>query len=362
LVGLSLSVVLARPMSHPAKSRVRFLLLTCLCFADPPCSHLFAQQGVLGSIIGHVRTDHGEVPPQRILVTLEYVGAPRDSVYTDSQGTYGFHNLSPGPYSITVNDQQYETLRRDVAVPATSLAPTAFLDITLIPKATSKSDSASSIKLPGANPNMVDAREYSTNFPKSAVKEFKKGQESDGAGKRDDAIRHYQKAIAIAPDYYFAHNNLGSDYMSKSDLASARREFERVIELNQSDSAAYFNLSNVCMLSGQLPDAKRYLDEGMRREPDSALGQFLLGSLNLRLGKLPEAESALRRTIQMDPFMAQARLQLVNLLLKLGRKQDALSQLRDFLSSFPGSSFSPHAKQLVQRLEAAPLPAAAIPN
>jgi tetratricopeptide (TPR) repeat protein len=349
-------------MSDPVKSRVCFSLLACLCLALPTRSPLFAQQVILGSIIGHVRTDRGEVPPQRILVTLEYIGAPRDSVYTDGQGTYGFHNLSPGPYSVSVNDQQFELVRLRADIPATSLAPTAFVDITLTPKATSKGDAASATKTQGSNPNLTDAREYSTNFPKSAVKEFKKGQESDGAGKRDDAIRHYQKAIVIAPDYYFAHNNLGSDYMSKSDLASARREFERVIELNQSDSAAYFNLSNVCMLSGQLPDAKRYLDEGMRREPDSALGQFLLGSLNLRLGKLPEAESALRRTIQMDPFMAQARLQLVNLLLKLGRKQDALSQLRDFLSSFPGNSFSPHAKQLVQRLEAAPLPAAAIPN
>jgi predicted Zn-dependent protease len=77
----------------------------------------------------------------------------------------------------------------------------------------------------------------------------------------------------------------------------------------------------------------------------------LLGSLNLRLKKLPKAERALRLAIQLDPLMAQARLQLVNLLLQQGRKDDAESILRDFLSSFPDSSFSTQARQVLQRLE-----------
>jgi tetratricopeptide (TPR) repeat protein len=338
-------------MSSAAKSRVYVWLAVSLWFALPACCPAFAQLETLGSIIGHVRTERGEVPPQRIMVTLEYLGAPRDSTYTDSQGQFGFHSLSPGPYALSVNDQLYEPTRKAAEIPATSLAPTAFVDITLIAKATAKGDSASLAKSSGANRDLTDVREYSANFPKSAVKEFKKGQDADSAGKRDDAIRHYEKAVAIAPDYYFAHNNLGSDYQSKSDFSAARKEFQRVVELNQSDAAAYFNLSNVCMLSGQLPDAKQYLDEGMRRQPDSALGQFLLGSLNLQLRKFSEAESALRRAMQLDPFMAQARLQLVNLLLKEGRKPNAASLLRDFIATFPNNSFTAQAKVLLRRLD-----------
>jgi tetratricopeptide (TPR) repeat protein len=247
-------------------------------------------------------------------------------------------------------------------IEGTSMAPVVFADITLVPKKTETRTSGNPSQSAGSNPNMVDIHEYAERFPKRAVKEFEKGVGADRAGKRDEAVRHYQKAVAIAPYFYVAHNNLGSDYLSKSDFSAARAEFQRVVELNQSDSAAYFNLSNVCMLSGQLGDAQQYLAEGMRRQPDSALGQFLLGSLNLRLGKFAEAEGALRRTIQLDPMMAQARLQLVNLLLKQGRKQDAASQLRDFVDSFPDSSFSPQAKQLLQRLDAKPKSAAEVPN
>ncbi len=338
-------------------SRVRsdgsfWLLLVSLLLWLTLSGQCLAQTGqALGSIIGRIHVERGGTPPQRILVNLDFRGASMNSVFTDAQGTFGFHTLAPNPYTVRIDDEHYEPVERSAVIENTTMSPVVFVDITLVPKKTEESAPEQSAAA-GSNLNMIDARAYSPNFPKSAMKEFKKGQEADAAGKRDEAIRHYEKAVAIAPDYYFAHNNLGSDYQSKSDFPAARKEFQRVVELNQSDAAAYFNLSNVCMLSGQLPDAKQYLDQGLRRQPDSALGQFLLGSLNLRLAKFTEAESALRRAMQIDPFMAQVRLQLINLMMKQGRKQDAAALLRDFIATFPDNSFTAQAKQLLMRLEA----------
>jgi Tfp pilus assembly protein PilF len=321
----------------------------CAFFVFPRAAS--AQQTTLGSVVGHMRVVRGDTPSHPVLVSLELRGAPMDSAYSDSSGTFGFHGLHPDPYYVVVNDENYEPVRRLAVVDPVMLAPTVYLDITLVPKKTEKGTSAVGSQSPGSNPNMIDIREYSARFPKSAVKEFKKGMQADHTGKPDDAIRHYQKAVTIAPYFYLAHNNLGSDYLSKSDFPAARKEFEEVVRLNQSDADGYFNLSNVCLLTRNLTEARQYLDEGMRRQPESSLGQFLLGSLNLRLKKLPEAEIALRRAIELDPRMAQARLQLVNLLLQQGRKADAESLLRDFLNSFPDSSFSAQAKQVLQRLE-----------
>jgi type IV pilus assembly protein PilF len=307
-------------------------------------------QQTLGSIVGHISVSRADTPPQRVLVTIEMRGAPMDSVYTDSSGTFGFHNLYPNPYYVVVNDDNYEAVRRQVVIDATSMAPVVYLDIVLIPK--KKENSSASPNAKGSNPDMIDVREYADRFPKPAVREFEKGLSADAEGKRDDAIRHYRKAVEIAPEFYLAHNNLGSDYQGKSDFPNARKEFERVVQLNQSDAAAYFNLSNLYMLTSQLPEAQQYLDEGLRREPDSALGQFLLGSLDLRLKKLQPAELALLRAIQLSPTMPQPRLQLVNLFLQQGRKDAAESQLRDFLDKLPDSPFSAQAKQVLQKLEA----------
>jgi tetratricopeptide (TPR) repeat protein len=277
-----------------------------------------------------------------------------DSIFSDSSGTFGFHSLHPDPYYVVVNDDDYEVVRRLAVIDPAMLSPTVYVDIALIPKKSEKGPSEGATQPAGSNRNMVDVREYSEHFPKPAVKEFTKGLSSDRSGHREDAIRHYKKAIEIAPDFYVAHNNLGSDYLSNSDFTGARNEFEQVVRLNQSDADAYFNLSNVCMLTNQLSQAQHYLDEGLRRQPESAIGQFFLGSLNIKLKKFPAAEDALRRAIQLDPSMAQARLQLVNLLLQQGRRSDAESLLRDFLSAFPDNSFSAQARQVLQRLQASP--------
>jgi len=69
--------------------------------------------------------------------------------------------------------------------------------------------------------------------------------EADRNQKRDEAIRHYEKSIFLAPDFYPAHNNLGSAYLSRADFKSAQAHFEEAIKLNQSDAEAHLNLANV---------------------------------------------------------------------------------------------------------------------
>jgi len=304
----------------------------------------------LGSVVGQVRVERGGSPPQNILVNLKYHGAIINSIYTDSLGTYGFHQLPPDTYVVSINDEHYQPVEQSAVIQGTSLAPTTYMDITVRPRQTSTSDLSQ--KTQGANPNIIDAREYSSRFPKQVRKEFDKGVASDQEGKKEEATKHYQKALQIAPDYYPAHNNLGSDYLSKSDFADARKEFEQVVRLNQSDAQGYFNLSNVCMMMGQLTDAQHYLEEGMRREPDSALGHFLLGSLDMQAGKYSQAEATLGQAIQLSPTMAQARLQLVNLFLQEGKKTEATAELRNFVRIFPDSSFTPRARELLQKLGA----------
>lgn len=313
----------------------------------------YAQQQVEGNIVGHIRMQRGDSPPERVMVTLEVRGAPMDSVYCDSSGTFGFHSLQPNPYYVVVDDEKYEPIRKLVVMDATQMSPSVFVDLILVPKRSANPDADAPATSKGSNPDIIDVREYSARFPKKAVNEFEKGLIADGRGKRDDAIRHYQKAVEIAPEFYLAHNNLGSDYQSKSDFPDALKEFQRVVQLNQSDATAYFNMSNVCMLTNKLPEAQQFLNEGLRRQPDSALGQFLLGSLQMRLRKLPEAEVALLRAIELSPTMAQARLQLVNLFLQEGRRDAAESQLRDFIEKLPSSPFIVQAKQVLQKLKAA---------
>ena len=349
-------------MPLPARCQKNALSASWILLFFAMGSTILAQQTqTLGSIVGRVHVVRGEVPPQRVLVTLEVRGAAMGSVYTDSQGTFGFHSLGPNPYTVTVDDDQYQPVRISAVILPTTLNPQTFVEITLIPKQ-SKAEAGRPATSEGSNPDLMDVREYTAKFPKATRKEYEKGLKADREGDRESAIHHYQKAIQLSPDFYFAHNNLGSSYLSQSDFAGARKEFERVVELNQSDATAYFNLSNACMLMGQLADAERFLGEGLDANQTLHWANSLLGSLSLKAGKLPEAERALRHAIELNPVMAQPRLQLVNLYLQQGRNQDAMTELHAFMSAFPDSPFKKQAQQLLRRLEAAARPASSAPK
>jgi hypothetical protein len=120
---------------------------------------ILAQQS-LGSIIGHTRVLRGGAPPQAVLVDLQVRGASIASVYTDAQGTFGFHEITPDSYTVVINDDHYQPVEQVVVLEATTLSPQAFVEITLKPKPGSGT-SASLPQPKGTNPNLTDARQFS---------------------------------------------------------------------------------------------------------------------------------------------------------------------------------------------------------
>lgn|SRR5215469_2314295 len=335
--------IICEDMRHSSRSRI----LSCLGFLLISIPSLYGQQ--YGTIAGEVHVSKGDVTG-RMLVELQLHGSPINSEYTDEQGKFGFGPVTSNVYHIVIRDDRFYPVDQRVTVDLSVTAVT-MVQITLIPREqASQQDRSSSVG--GANPYLIDLSEYKRHFPKAAVKEFNKGVDADKERRTDDAIRHYEKAISQAPDFYPARNNLGSDYLSKSDFADAQRQFEESIRLNKDDSQAYFNLGNVLTLTGHLEDAARVLEQGLEKRPNSAFGHFLLGSLYSRAGQNAQAEQNLEDALKLDPTMPQVYLQLVNLYLQENRKAEAISELQAFLHAFPEGAFTPKAKQVLKKLQA----------
>ena len=303
----------------------------------------------LGKIVGLVRVVKGDFTPLPVLVTLEFRGSPIQSAYADGQGRFGFSNLSANQYYVSINDESYkpESIRVDVD-PAN--APSNFVQVFLTPKEKKKADTAPG-RVPGSNPYLVDPAEYYRQFPKKTLKEFEKGVDADHQGKSDEAITHYEKALTYSPEFYPAHNNLGTAYLSRQKFDEARQQFEAALKSNQNDAQAYFNLGNVLILTQRYQEAESKIVEGLQRRPDSAFGHFLQGSLYSHTGRPEQAEKSLMAALQLDPTMSQAHLQLVNLYLQQKREPDAIKELEDYLKAFPDTPFSSKARELLRRLQ-----------
>jgi tetratricopeptide (TPR) repeat protein len=310
---------------------------------------LSAQQNQLGKIIGNVRVVKGDFPSHPVLISLEMRGSPIGSAYCDDQGRFGFYGLIANQYRVSVNDDAYEPVSETAEVNPDT-APMNFVQFTLVPRPTAKNDPLPG-RVEGSNPYLVDPADYSRQFPKKTRKEFDKGVEADHHGKTDDAIEHYEKALSYSPDFYPAHNNLGSAYLGRQNFAGAQTQFEAALKANQNDVEAYFNLANVLLLTQRYPAAEREIEEGLQRRPDSAFGHFLQGSVYSRTGRPELAEKSLQSALQLDPKMSQVYLQLVNLYVQQKRTAEAISQLETYLKAFPDSPFSPKARDLLKRLQ-----------
>lgn len=328
-------------------SRV-LLWFALLAFSVIP-KQLSAQNNQYGKIIGTVRVVRGDFPNHPVLVSLEMRGSPIGSAYCDDQGRFGFYTLIANEYRVSVDDDAYEPASETTEMnPDTST--TNFVQLTLIPRSNAKKDPLPG-RIEGSNPYLIDPAEYNQQFPKKTLKEFDKGVDADHHGKADAAIQHYQRALGYSPDFYPARNNLGSLYLARQNFEAAQTQFEAAMKSNQNDAQAYFNLANVLLLTQRYPAAERQIEEGLQRRPDSAFGHFLQGLLYSRTSRPELAEKSLQSALQLDPKMAEVYLQLVNLYLQQKRKPEAIGELESYLKSFPDSSFSPKARDLLKRLQ-----------
>ena len=330
--------------SRCAAFHLSCVLLVCIAFLSN-----LQGQNTTGSIIGRVRVAPGTDLPKPVLVTIDTHGEVVSSTYTDPEGQFWANSLLGNVYHVTINDDDYLPYTESVPIDP-GVSTVRSLNIYLVRKPSKEPDKSGTIA--GGNPNLVDLSEYTKKAPKKARKEFDAGVEADNKKKLPDAIKHYQNALAIAPDFYPAHNNLGIDLLSLKEYEQAKAQFEAAVKVNPSDASAYFNLGNLFYLTNSFAAAKDWVDRGLSRQPDSALGHFIQGALFTQAGKLHEAELTFRRCLELNPIMAKAHLALVNLYLQQHRKDDAIAELKVFVNSFPADPATSHAKEVLQKLGA----------
>jgi Tfp pilus assembly protein PilF len=329
--------------------RFRHQILVLIALLPVSFLPLLAQQSQQTVVlIGEIKIARGSFPPHRIEVTLETRGAPAGVTYADDEGKFLFASLWPNLYYVVIKDEDFEPVRERIEIRALGGNSTV-MQIVLTPKASAKVPGATD-KTIGGNPFLANMSEYMKHYPKDALKEFDKANKAARKGETDVAVQHFEKAVALAPNFYAARNNLGLTYLTAQKFPDAEQQFQEVVRLNPSDTQAYFNLGNTYLLTKRFPKAEQAIEEGLRRQPDSAFGQFLLGTVYSRIGNRAQAEQTLEHVLAIDPHMSKAHLELVNLYLQENKNGEAIAELKAFLKASPEDPFAAKAKQVLDRL------------
>ena len=164
------------------------------------------------------------------------------------------------------------------------------------------------------------------------------GSALDEKGQIDAAIKEFQEAIRLKPDYAHAHNNLGSALYEKGQTDKATREFQEAIRLKPDYAEAHNRFGVTLVRKGQSDAAIREFQEAIRLKPDYAEAHGNLGGALVRKGQIDEAIRELQEAIRLKPDYAEAHNNLGVILVRKGQTDEAIREFQEAIRLKPDYS------------------------
>lgn len=131
-------------------------------------------------------------------------------------------------------------------------------------------------------------------------------------GEIDKAIEALKGAINICPNYPEAYNNLGTLLLQKKQYDDAERMLTIAIQLRPYYGKAFYNFARLYEEKGESAKAWDYLKKATEGDLDTPEAMFKLGQLGLKVQKYDEAIHAFEETIRRGAGQDQVWFNLAN--------------------------------------------------
>jgi tetratricopeptide (TPR) repeat protein len=144
-------------------------------------------------------------------------------------------------------------------------------------------------------------------------------------GDLDAAIRCYETALRIVPNYAMAHGGLGNALYAKKDLEGAIRCYRTALQINPKYANAHNALGNALHAKKDLNAAIDEYRAALRIEPHSACFHNNLGIVLIDKGDVKEGITELRAALDIDPKFVLAHANLGNAFRAKGDRPGAIA-------------------------------------
>lgn len=118
-------------------------------------------------------------------------------------------------------------------------------------------------------------------------------------GLYDEAIRDYNRALELRPDYQKVYTNRGNAYKKKGLYDEAIRDYNRALELKPDDYMAYNNRGNAYREKGLYDEAFRDYNKSIELKSDYALAYKNRGKAYEKKGLPDLAERDFKRAEEL---------------------------------------------------------------
>ena len=158
-----------------------------------------------------------------------------------------------------------------------------------------------------------------------------------GLGQFDLALKYYEKAIAIKPDYAKAHFNLAGTLEDLGQLEDSVNSYKKALEIEPDYAEAFNNLGNVFKELKQNDAAVQSYKDALLINPEYVEAQFSLGIMLQDLGNPEAAIECYEAVLSIMPNFADAYNNLGTSFLDLGQFNEAVRSYKSLLKIKPES-------------------------
>jgi tetratricopeptide (TPR) repeat protein len=280
-------------------------------------------------------------PPERASVSLYRVASPfAASTLAEEDGRFTFKKLEPGAYTVAVFVPSKGEARRTIEVgPGHDVRGRVSVVLNL------KDEEY-------IFPDIVSGRHTITTkqlaIPDKAMREYEAAQRDLAKSDHESAVNRLERAVALAPQFATAWNNLGTIAYQTRKYTRAEECFREALAQNPKMYEPLVNLGGVLINLRKLDEAYQYNLHAVLTRPSDALANAQLGMTYFEVGNHTAAEKYLRKAVEIDPaHFSHPQLLLAEIHLRRGNPDAAADVLEDFLKRHPDW---PHATALREKI------------
>jgi len=147
------------------------------------------------------------------------------------------------------------------------------------------------------------------------------------AGRPDEAILHFRRALEIDPSLVDVRTQLATLLQKQGDGARATEELRTALADRDDNPAVRFNLAVALEREGDPAGAQQLYEEALALDPGYEMARLNLGILRARAGDLPGAIVHFEAAVRSNPTSARAWNNLGLALTAAGRADEAVPVL-----------------------------------
>jgi tetratricopeptide (TPR) repeat protein len=155
-------------------------------------------------------------------------------------------------------------------------------------------------------------------------------------GERDEAIRQFEEAVTLRPNYFKAREFLGNVLLEQGHPAEAALQLRESVQLNPDDAQAHNNLGDALRQSSDDSGAMDQFEAALRLRPNFPEAHNNMGCVLERIpGREQDAVAQFDEAIRDKPAFYQAHFNLAATLLALGQIDEAILHYQEAASLKP---------------------------